>query len=400
MRNRLARLAGVLGLALLLASCLPKTASACDGADCSPAPVPTLAGPATNPAPPPAADSRLIDQAGVLAPDQATAIAGRLAKAWTDDNIDILVGLRVAPDRDTVEETQQDAQNIGNNAHIGVGARGGLVILFNLDDSKCHGQVQLYADDHLRTVASNDDRQAIFDSLMKPKLKGCDIAAAITIGIDTTLAVVHGDRSALPVPIDWGFWIVAIILVLLGLFVLALIIGRFAAYPDARRRYRDMMDRYQEGVDDPDTDTSDDDGFIYGGGHHRRRRRLRHVWSNPDWDDAASYPIYYGRPPGFWGWWFGVGGHTGKTVGGSASGGDWATSRGSGSSSGGSWGGSSSGGSWGQAGLAAGGFWSGIGHDAGSVLGGVGDVLGGLAEGAGSGGGGGFSGGGGAGGGF
>lgn len=373
-------------LLLVAFAATPATALAADPTP----PAPVLGGSTTNPNPAPAIELRLLDAAGIFSSGEVAELSAKIERIWRGQNLDVLVATRVAPDRGSVEQTEEDAKNIGNNARVGIGARGGLVVLFNLDESKCHGQAQIYADDRLRAVASNADRQTLFDVFMKPKLKDCDIYGATNIAIDDTTAIANGDRSVLPAAIDWSFWIVVIPLALVVLFLAILVIGRFAAFPDARRRYHDMMDRYQEGVDDPDVDTSNDDDFIYGGGRSRRRRkRGRSGWSNPDWSDPGAYPVYYGRPPGFWGWWFGVGSHTTNVPSGSSSGGSW-----------GSTGGRSGGSNWGSAGLAAGGFWSGIGHDAGAVLGGVGEVLEGLADASSSGGGGGFSGGGGAGGGF
>ena len=369
---------------------------------------PTLAGSATNSGPPPATATRILDAAGVYTDTQRSDLANRLAKIWSGENIDVLIGTRVAPDRNTIDETQTDAMNIGNNAKIGVGARGGLVLLFNLDTSKCHGQAQLYADDRLRAILPNADRQAIFDDMMKPKLKDCDLYGATTTALDDSVALIHGDRSFLPATFnpDWGLIVVLIVGILLGLFILIVILGRFAAFPGARARYNQMTAAYNNGKADPNTPSDNDEDFIYGAGHKHRRNPLDHLrnhLSNPNWSDPTDYPIYYGRPPGFWFWWFGMGGHQSQRINlPTTGGGSWS---GGAKSSGGSWSnsGSSSGGSWGSAGLAAGGFWSGIGQDLGSVAYGVGQgvgaVLDGLASSSGSGGGG-FSGGGGAGGGF
>ena len=397
------RMSSALALAVaVLLALVPASALAA-----SPTSAPTLAGATTNSGPAPDISTRLYDAVGVLNSTGQATLSAKIADLWAHQNIDVLIAFRLKPGAST-SDTENDAMNTGNNAKVGIGARGGLVVYYNLDDSKCHGQAQIYADDRLRAVVSNADRQSIYDNLMKPKLKDCDLVGATVVALDTVVAVMNGDRSALPGPIDWaliGLICIWIVIGLFALFILALVLGRFAAYPDARRRYKAMRGAYQNGKDDPSTPSDNDDDFIYGGGHRRRRNVLGHIsntYNRPDWDDPMTYPVYYGQPPGFWGWWFGVGAHTNNRVGGTASGGDWS---GGARSYGGSWdssGGRSSGGNWGTAGLAAGGFWSGIGHDASAIGGGVGEVLSGLADAAvsGSGGSGGFSGGGGAGGGF
>jgi len=398
------RRSAAFGATLLLAAFLLVPAALA----ASPTANPTLAGSVTNSSPPPAPATRILDAAGIYSDAQKTDLANRLAQIWSSENIDVIIGARVAPDRNTIDETQTDAMNIGNNAKVGTGARGGLVLLFNLDTSKCHGQAQLYADDRLRVILPNADRQAIFDDLMKPQLKDCKLYDATTVALNAAISLIRGDRSVLPAPFapDWGLIAVLIIAGLFGLFILIVILGRFAAFPGARARYNQMTAAYNSGKADPNTPSDNDEDFIYGAGHKHRRNPLDHLRNhlgNPNWSDPTDYPIYYGRPPGFWFWWFGMGSHQSQRINlPTTGGGSWT---GGAKSSGGSWGssGSSGGGSWGSAGLAAGGFWSGIGQDLGSVASGVGQgvvaVLDGLASGSG-GSGGGFSGGGGAGGGF
>ena len=55
----------------------------------------------------------------------------------------------------------------------------GLAIFFNLTD-ECHGQVQLYAAPGYRAAyLTNEERQAIFDEVMLPRLRECDFDTAL-----------------------------------------------------------------------------------------------------------------------------------------------------------------------------------------------------------------------------
>jgi hypothetical protein len=73
------------------------------------------------------------------------------------------------------------------------------VILFDLDSSKCHGQVQLYAGPGYRAAyLSNDQRDAIFSNDMTPYLENCDLSGALTAGLqDVDAAATPANAAAL-----------------------------------------------------------------------------------------------------------------------------------------------------------------------------------------------------------
>ena len=70
----------------------------------------------------------------------------------------------------------------------GVGRKGfddGLAILFNMDQSLCHGQVQLYAGPgYAAAFLSNSERQAIYENDMLPLLRQCDMDGALLAAMD------------------------------------------------------------------------------------------------------------------------------------------------------------------------------------------------------------------------
>jgi uncharacterized membrane protein YgcG len=72
----------------------------------------------------------------------------------------------------TIEEAEDHARALMDQWGVGrIGLNDGLVILFDLDTSRKHGQVQLYAGPGFSTsYLSNEERQAIFDETMLPLL--------------------------------------------------------------------------------------------------------------------------------------------------------------------------------------------------------------------------------------
>jgi hypothetical protein len=87
----------------------------------------------------------------------------------------------------SVTESQAEAHAQALMDQWGVGRRGfddGLVILFDLDTSRIHGQVQLYAGPGYRAAfLSNSDRQSIFDDDMTPRLRVGDLDGALLVAM-------------------------------------------------------------------------------------------------------------------------------------------------------------------------------------------------------------------------
>ncbi len=104
--------------------------------------------------------------------------------------------------RDTVttDEAVNDAKALMDQ--WGVGRRGiddGLVILYDLDKTGKHGQVQLYAGDGFASsYLSSDARQAIFDDTMQPALAAGDFDGATLAGL---ARIAQGTLAPTP-PVD------------------------------------------------------------------------------------------------------------------------------------------------------------------------------------------------------
>lgn len=173
------------------------TVAACGFAAPAATPSPTARAVRNN-APPPDVATRLIDHAAAFEPDAAAGIRQRIEDAWRYDNLDVLVETEISPGRASLVQTYDDAGRALEREGVGTGARGGIAIYYNLDDSKCHGQAQVYADPRLEVEVAHADRQAVFDELMLPELKACDIRSATLIAIDAVVALANGDRSVLP----------------------------------------------------------------------------------------------------------------------------------------------------------------------------------------------------------
>ena len=156
-----------------------------------------LVGPALAAGPPypgPVTGQRVYDTAGVLS-ESTRAEAQRIsAEIEARTGAQVVVYTQVKPESDTPDLAEQDARALMDQ--WGVGRKGfddGLVILYDLDESLRHGQIQLYAGPGFRTsFLSNEERQAIFDNDMLPLLRGGDLNGALLA------ALAKVDASATP----------------------------------------------------------------------------------------------------------------------------------------------------------------------------------------------------------
>jgi hypothetical protein len=106
----------------------------------------------------------------------------------------------------------------------GVGRKGfddGLVILFDLDPSRIHGQVQLYAGSGFKSAFLSDaERQAIYQDDMLPRLAAADLDGAILAAIakiDAAATTEHSRQLELGRQVNAVIGLVGGSLVLLGL---------------------------------------------------------------------------------------------------------------------------------------------------------------------------------------
>ena len=133
------------------------------------------------PFPDPEPGRYVYDQAGVFSSGTRDAVQAQIQAIRDRTGAEMVVYSQVVPYGITTEEAEAHAQALMDQ--WGVGRRGfddGLVILFDMDPSLEHGQVQLYAGPGYRaTFLSNSERQKIFEEDMLPHLEAGDLDAAL-----------------------------------------------------------------------------------------------------------------------------------------------------------------------------------------------------------------------------
>jgi uncharacterized membrane protein YgcG len=176
------------------------------------------------PYPPPVTGQRVYDTAGVLAPG-TIAEAERISRAIEDrTGAQVVVYTQLKPESDTPDAAEADAMALVDQ--WGIGRKGfddGLVILFDLDESLRHGQVQLYAGPGFRTAfLTNEERQAIYDNDMLPLLRDGDLDGAVLAAmnkIDQAATVEHAQS------LERGRIVNAIVGLLVGPGLFLLVVG-------------------------------------------------------------------------------------------------------------------------------------------------------------------------------
>ena len=125
----------------------------------------------------------VYDEAGVFSADTIARTQATIDAIEARTGAQIAVYTQLKPWA-TTDSTEQDA--IALMDQWGVGRKGfddGLVILWNLDETLRHGQVQLYAGPGFRNLISNEQRQAIYQDDMVPLLRGADLDGAMLAAI-------------------------------------------------------------------------------------------------------------------------------------------------------------------------------------------------------------------------
>jgi uncharacterized membrane protein YgcG len=178
--------------------------------------------PAGPPYPEPIAGVTVYDYAGVLAPSTRQRAASVIAGIEERTGAEVIVYTQVKPSSDTPDEAERDA--IALVDQYGVGRQGfddGLAVLFDLDESLCHGQVQLYAAPGFRaSYLTNEDRQRIFDQDMVPHLGRCDLSGALDAAmasIDTATTPQRASQLQLARQVDAATGLVLAPLALIAL---------------------------------------------------------------------------------------------------------------------------------------------------------------------------------------
>ena len=142
----------------------------------SPGCLAVLAAPAAAAGPPfpdPEPDRAVYDEAGIFRPATIASAEATIDAIEARTGAEVVVYSQVVDYGITTEEADAHAQALMDQ--WGVGRKGfddGLVILFDLDPSLVHGQVQLYGGPGYRAAfLDNSEKQRIFDEDMLPLLR-------------------------------------------------------------------------------------------------------------------------------------------------------------------------------------------------------------------------------------
>ena len=138
------------------------------------------------PYPQPTNDVVVYDYAGVLTPATEARLTTTITAIEKRVGAEIVVYTQYKPGS-TEDSTRSDAKALLDQWGVGrAGFFDGLAILINMTRLPCqagisgNGQVQLFAGDGYKAAyLSDQERQQIFDDVMVPYLKACDIDNAV-----------------------------------------------------------------------------------------------------------------------------------------------------------------------------------------------------------------------------
>ena len=169
-----------------------------------PAGVPTAGVPATevpDPGPPfpdPVDQQAVYDFAGILSPEAIVDAEKTIDAIEARTGAELVVYTQLVDYGVTTEETQARALALINQ--WGVGRKGfddGMAIFFDIDPSREHGQVQLYAAPGFEaTYLTNSQRQAIFENDMVPYLRNADFDGALAVALEKVDAAATPENAA------------------------------------------------------------------------------------------------------------------------------------------------------------------------------------------------------------
>jgi uncharacterized membrane protein YgcG len=160
--------------------------------------VPALAVDPGPPFPDPEFDQAVYDYAGVFRDETIASAEATIDAIENRTGAEVVVYTQNLGYSTTTEDAEQHA--IALMDQWGIGRKGfddGLVILFDLDSSLEHGQVQLYAGPGYRAAfLSNSERQAIFENDMTPLLANGDLDGALLVALQKVDANATPEHAA------------------------------------------------------------------------------------------------------------------------------------------------------------------------------------------------------------
>lgn len=160
-----------------------------------------LAAPAAAAGPPfpdPEPGRAVYDEADIFELATVTWAEATIDKIEARTGAEVVVYSQIVDDGITMEEADAHARALMDQ--WGVGRKGfddGLVILFDMDPSRVHGQVQLYGGPGYRAAfLDNSEKQRIFDEDMLPRLRNGDMNGALIIALERVDANATPEHAA------------------------------------------------------------------------------------------------------------------------------------------------------------------------------------------------------------
>jgi uncharacterized membrane protein YgcG len=182
----------------------------------------TPAAAAGPPFPDPEPDRAVYDEARVFRPATIASAEETIDAIEARTGAEVVVYSQIVDEGVTIEEAESHAQALMDQ--WGVGRKGfddGLVILFDLDPSRVHGQVQLYGGPGYRAAfLDNTEKQRIFDEDMLPLLEVGDLDGALLVAlqrVDANATPEHASKLQTARQIDAAMGLVLAPVILVGL---------------------------------------------------------------------------------------------------------------------------------------------------------------------------------------
>jgi uncharacterized membrane protein YgcG len=174
------------------------------------------------PFPDPEPDRAVYDEARVFRPETIASAEQTIDAIESRTGAEVVVYSQIVDYGITTEEADAHAQALMNQ--WGVGRKGfddGLVILFDMDPSRLHGQVQLYGGPGYRAAfLDNSEKQRIVDEDMLPRLRNGDMNGALTIAlerVDANATPEHAAQLQSARQLDAAIGLVGAPIILIGL---------------------------------------------------------------------------------------------------------------------------------------------------------------------------------------
>jgi uncharacterized membrane protein YgcG len=182
----------------------------------------TPAAAAGPPFPDPVPDRAVYDEARVFRPATIASAEETIDAIEARTGAEVVVYSQIVDYGITTDEADGHARALMDQ--WGVGRQGfddGLVILFDLDPSGVHGQVQLYGGPGYQAAyLDNGEKQRIFDEDMLPLLEAADLDGALLVAlerVDANATPEHAARLQTARQLDAAMGLIGAPLILIGL---------------------------------------------------------------------------------------------------------------------------------------------------------------------------------------